>query len=235
VSATSPGEAHPEIATLALAHALRTPLTSLALGLGLLDDGVLGPLGPAQHEVVQALVAEVARLTLLVDNALRTERLGAYAGPVDLHPIELGGLVEGASAPIVAQARERGVAVASRLPTRITVVADPVKLAWVVASVLGNALRYSPPGGVIDVALAVAAGEAELRIADQGPGLSPEVRERLFERSFGTALFLAREIIEAHGGSIRADSEPGGGSVFTIRLPLSGTPSEEGPRDEQEQ
>ena len=221
-----------EIATLALAHALRTPLTSLAMGLGLLDGGALGPLAAQQHEVVRALVAEVARLKLLVDHALRTERLGAYAGPVDLHPIELGGLVEGAAAPIVAQARERGVGFVSRLERGITVVADPVKLAWVVSSVLGNALRYSPPGGTVDVALAAAAGEAELRIADQGPGLSPEVRDRLFDRSFATGLFLAREIIEALGGSIRADSEPGGGAAFTLRLPLAG---KEGPGDEQEE
>ncbi len=225
----------PEIATLALAHALRTPITSLAMGLGLLDGGALGPLAPAQREVVRALVAEVARLTLLVDHALRTDRLGAYAGPVDLHPTDLGVLVEGAAAPIVAQARERGIAVDARIAPGISVVADPVKLAWVVASVLGNALRYSPPGGVIGVALAAAGEEAEIRIADQGPGLAPEVRERLFDRSFGTALFLAREIVEAHGGSIRADSEPGGGSVFTIRLPVLGDGTGEGPRDDQEE
>jgi signal transduction histidine kinase len=241
VTSASPAPRHapPEVATLALAHALRTPLTAIAMGLGLLDGGALGPLGPAQHEVVRALVAEAARLTLLVDHALQTDRLGAYAGPVDLHPTELGGLVEGAAAPIVAQARERGVAVRFVLQPGITVVADAVKLAWVVASVLGNALRYSPPGGTIDVALAAAAGEAELRIADQGPGLSPDVRDRLFDRSFGTALFLAREIIEALGGSIGAGPAPGGGSVFTLLLPLSATvpgdsPTEEGLGDEQE-
>jgi signal transduction histidine kinase len=223
----------PDAATLALAHALRTPLTSLVLGLGLLDDGALGPLSEAQREVVRALVSDVARLARLVEGELQTDRLGLYAGPIELVPTDLGALVERAAVPIVAQAREHGVEIARSLAAGVTAVLDPVKLRWVIASVLGNALRFSPAGGVIEVGLTAASGEAELRIVDHGPGVSPEVRPRLFDRSGGPGLFLAREIVEAHGGSIDASSEPGQGCVFTIRLPL-GDPSERGPRDEQE-
>lgn len=209
-------------ATLALAHALRTPLTSLSLAVGLLRDGSLGPLDEAKAEVVRDMEREIARLSRLVDGALRTDRLGAYAGPVDMLPADLGGLVERAAAPIVAQARERAVEVVRHLPPGITVVGDVVKLAWLVAGVLGNALRYSPPGGRIEVVLSETAREAELRIADQGPGLAPDVKDRLFQRGGGTGLFLAREIAEAHGGSIAVASAPGGGCVFTIRLPSAG-------------
>lgn len=70
-------------AMLALAHALRTPLTSLALGLGLLEAGAFGPLSEAQREVVRDLVAEVARLSRIVDEEFPLEHLGAYAGPID--------------------------------------------------------------------------------------------------------------------------------------------------------
>jgi signal transduction histidine kinase len=207
--------------TLALAHALRTPLTSLALGLGLLDDGALGVLNEAQHEVVRVLVADVARLSLLVDRRLETERLGAYAGPIERARIDLAELTLRAVAPIVRQAQDRGVRVDLALPSLISVVADPVKLAWVVASLMGNALRYSPPGASIDVFLARAGDEAELRIHDHGPGIAPEARARIFDRDGGPGLFLAREIVEAHGGRIQVSSEPGRGSVFTVTLPAA--------------
>ncbi len=220
----------PEADTLALAHALRTPLTSLVLGLGLLDDGGLGPLSEPQREVVRALVSDAARLCRLIDGTLQTDRLGVYAGPIDLVPTDLGELVERAAVPIVAQARDQAVEVTRSLPPGIVAVLDPVKLRWVIASVLGNALRFSPPGGEIEIDLSAASGEAELHIVDHGPGMSEEVQARLFDRAGGPGLFLAREIVEAHGGSIGASSELGQGCVFTIRLPLGKGSSEEGSR-----
>src|SRR4051812_14497493 len=87
-------------ATLDLAHALRTPLTSLALGLGLLDEGALGPLTAMQRDVVRALVADAARLAVLVDGELRTDRLGLYAGPIDRVSVDLGELLRAAALPI---------------------------------------------------------------------------------------------------------------------------------------
>ena len=159
------------VSTLALAHELRTPLTALALGLGLLEEGVLGPLHEGQREVVHTLVGEVARLTLLVQRYVDTGRLGTYAGPVERIHVELGDLVRRAAVPIERQARERGVRLALALPEGIVAVADPVKLSWVVVSLMGNALRYSPPGAEIEVGLALVAGEAELsRRATAAPG-----------------------------------------------------------------
>jgi signal transduction histidine kinase len=212
--------------TLALAHALRTPLTALSLGLGLLDQGELGPLGDAQREVVHMLLRELDRLTLLIDGALRIERLGPYAGPIERAPVELGALICDAALPIAAQAEEKGVAVLLGVREEVVVVADPVKLAWVVSSLMGNALRYSPPGASIEVELEVrAAGEGEeratLRIGDHGAGISAEKIDRIFERGGGRGLFLAKEIVEAHGGRILLDSAPGEGSVFTITLPIA--------------
>ena len=208
--------------TLALAHALRTPLTSLALGLGLLDDGVLGALNAGQRDVVHTLVGEVARLTLLAERHLDTGRLGVYAGPVERVRVDLAELVRRAAAPIEQQARDRGVCVVLALAAGIQVIVDPVKLAWVVVSLMGNALRYSPAGAAIDVELTAGArpaGEARLRIQDRGPGLTPEVEARIFDRDGGPGLFLAREILEAHGGGIAVSAAPGRGSTFTITLP----------------
>jgi signal transduction histidine kinase len=207
-------------ATLALAHALRTPVTALALGLGLLDDGVLGPLNEGQREVVRTLVGEVARLTLLLERDLDTGLLGIYTGPVERVRVDLGELVRRAAVPIERQATERGVRLVLALPDGVLVVADPVKLGWVAVSLMGNALRYSPSGTSIDVALASVPGEAALCIGDRGPGLGPGVVDRIFDREGGSGLFLAREIVEAHGGRIAVASAPGQGSTFTIALPL---------------
>jgi signal transduction histidine kinase len=209
-------------AMLALAHGLRTPLTALALGMGILDDGVLGALNEGQREIVHTLVGEIARLTVLVERHLDTGRLGAYTGPVERVRIDLSDLVRRAAAPIERQAKGRGVHMAFTLPDAVAVVADPVKLGWVAVSLMGNALRYSPDGATIDVALAVsAAAGAELAVRDRGPGLGPEVEARIFDRDGGPGLFLAREIVEAHGGRIAASTTPGGGSTFTISLPAA--------------
>jgi signal transduction histidine kinase len=207
-------------ATLSLAHALRTPLTSLSLGLGLLDEGMVGALSDAQREIVRALISDVARLSLLVDRTLQTDRLGAYAGPIERAPIDLGELVRSAGAPIVEQAREKGIRVVSALPSGITVVADPVKIGWVTSSLMGNALRYSPAGSTIEVRLRDAE-QAELQISDQGPGVPPDARDRIFDRVGGRGLFLAREIVEAHGGDIRISTELGRGCTFIVTLPVA--------------
>jgi signal transduction histidine kinase len=215
-----PGERE---ATLALAHALRTPLTSLTLGLGLLDDGALGPLTEAQREVVRSLVADVARLALLVDRELQIDRLGTYAGPVERTAVDLGRLVSAAAEPIERQARPRGVTLILDVPDGLVIVADPVKVSWVAASLMGNALRYSPDYASISVRLSRRRDEAELVVSDQGPGVSEGARASLFDRGGGQGLFLAREIIEAHGGRIEVRSDPGHGSVFTVGLPIRPT------------
>ena len=211
-------------ATLDLAHALRTPLTSLSLGLGLLDEGTLGPLTAIQRDVVRALVADAARLALLVDGELQIDRLGVYAGPIDRVRVDLGELLRAAALPITTQAEEKGVPLVSTLSPGVNVVADPVKLGWVATSLLGSALRHSPVGATIELELELTAGreEAVFAIRDHGPGLSARAAARIFDRAGGRGLFLAREIVEAHGGSIAVRSTEGLGSSFEVRLPAFG-------------
>lgn len=209
-------------ATLDLAHALRTPLTSLSLGLGLLDDGALGPLTAIQRDVIRALVADAARLAILVDAELQTDRLGLYAGPIDRVGIDLGELLHAAALPIAAQAAENGVRLASTLARFVNVVADPVKLGWVATSLLGSALRHTPAGATIELELVVDGEQARFAVRDHGPGLSSQATARIFGREGGRGLFLAREIVDAHGGSIAVLSTEGMGSSFEVRLPMAG-------------
>ncbi|MFO0756382.1 MAG: HAMP domain-containing sensor histidine kinase [Byssovorax sp.] len=217
---------------LALAHALRTPLTSLSLAVGLLDDGSLGPLSDAQRDLVAVMASEVGRLTLLVERALRTDRLGAYAGPIERTPVALAALVREAAAPIATQARDKGVTLTLRLAEDTAIVADPAKLGWVVSSMLGNALRFSPAGAPIEVDLARGGAEATITIRDRGPGIPREVAAGLFDRGSGRGLFLAKEIVEAHGGAIAFGEGEGGGAIFTIVLPLAELRGQGGPAEQ---
>lgn len=215
-------------ATLDLAHALRTPLTSLSLGLGLLDEGALGPLTAIQRDVVRALVADAARLAVLIDGELRTDRLGLYAGPIDRVSVDLGELLRAAALPIAGQAEEKGVRLVSTLAPVVNVVADPVKLGWVATSLLGSALRHSPAGATIELTLDSDGDEARFVVRDHGPGLSAQAAGRIFDREGGRGLFLAREIVDAHGGNIAVLSTEGLGSSFEVRLKAAGRNGRDG-------
>ena len=114
--------------------------------------------------------------------------------------------------------------------------ADPERVHQVLFNLVDNAVRFTPPGGEVTIAAERHNGSVELRVADTGVGIAPEHLPRLFERFYrvdpsrsreeggtGIGLAIARSVVEAHGGHIRAESEPGQGSVFTFDLPAAST------------
>lgn len=215
---------------LELAHALRTPLTSAALAAGLLDGGSLGLLNEAQREAIASIVSALDRLRALVEAGLRTEALGAYAGPIERRRVALDAIAAAAIEPFGAQARALGVEIS--LEAEPTVVdGDPLELRWVVASLVGNALRYAD--GRIAVAVRRAHATATVTVEDDGPGIDPDVARRLFERDGrGVTLCLVREIVEAHGGGIDVSRRKNGGTRFVVRVPEAPEPTPHEPRRE---
>ncbi|HVY47926.1 MAG TPA: HAMP domain-containing sensor histidine kinase [Minicystis sp.] len=205
---------------LALAHALRTPLTALSLAAEMLQDERLGALTASQRELASTVVRESGRLRLVLDRALRTERLGAHAGPVDRDALDLGALVAQALQPFGAQASAHRVRIAQRLARGVWVVGDALKLAWVASTLVGNALRFSRPGGRIDVAVAAKGERCGLRVRDHGPGIARSRRRAVFARQGGGARFLVQEVVHAHGGTIRLTPTSEGAS-FVVTLPRS--------------
>jgi two-component system sensor histidine kinase KdpD len=216
----------------ALSHDLRTPLTSL-VGL---SEGLAGstpPLSAAQQETAQALHAEALRMSTLVTNLLDMARI--QSGEVKLNlewqPLEevVGSALRASAAQLTAHR------VSTHLPPDLPLVRyDAVLIERVLANLLENAAKYTPPGARIAIRAALHGAWLQVTVADDGPGLPPGRAELLFEKftrgeresakpGVGLGLAICRAIVEAHGGSISAANDDGGGAAFTFTLPL-GTP-----------
>ena len=209
-----------------VAHELRTPLTALVAEASLIE-GDLAALPPGARRAAELLVADVRRLRTLVDDLMEVSRFDADAERPTLEPVDLGRVVTGA--------------VASRLPeasvtlpaTPLVVDTDPRRLDRILGNLLDNA-RDHAPGSPVEVALTAAQQGALVVVADRGPGVAADALPHLFDRfykadpsraggSSGLGLAIAAEHAALLGGSLRARSRPGGGMVFTLTLPVTGS------------
>ncbi len=213
-----------------VAHDLRTPLTRLRN----VGEQALAADSPNQvrEGLVQAL-EETERLTATLTTLIDIS--GAETGtlPLDRVPLRLDEVVREAEEIYADVADEKGVALTVHaMPPELTLVADRVRLRQVLANLLDNAVKYTPPGGRIEVRGWREGGRVLVSVADTGAGIEPDdlprVWDRLFradasrsERGFGLGLSLVKAIVEGHGGAVTVASTPGAGSVFTIALPAA--------------
>ncbi|MBI4572846.1 MAG: HAMP domain-containing protein [candidate division NC10 bacterium] len=210
--------------TAAIAHEIGTPLNSISVHLQLLARS----LGLTQQDRQRLVTIEgqVRRLVQTVQERLAATR-GVARRP---EPTDLNELVRGVTdlmAPVLAA---KGIACSFATDGVLPKVwVDGHQIQQVVLNLLTNAVDAMPAGGSIRVETGVADGKAFLRVADSGPGIPPEARERIFEPFFttkeqgqgtGLGLAISRQIVEAHRGTIEATSPSGGGTIFEIRLPL---------------
>ena len=213
------------------AHELRTPLTVLRGGI---EVALRMERSPDEYRrVLVSSLEEVQRLIRLAEDLLLLSRSlagpeGARA-PVDLEPLVLEVFEVGARLGHAA-----GVAVRVDATTPLAPRGDGPALRRALLNLVENAVKYTPPGGKVEIGLARADGFAEITVADTGIGVDPAEFERIFEPfhrldaarahdtgGAGLGLAIARSIVIAHGGSITVESAPGAGSRFTVRLPLS--------------
>jgi len=215
-----------------LSHELRNPLAPMRSALDVLkikhgnDDDA---------RVIGAFDRQLRHLTRLVDDLMEVSRITQNRMQLRRAPVDMAALVRGAvhdMAPVMTAARHTLRLALPEAP--LTVDGDATRLAQVVINLLGNAAKYTPDGGLIDVELAGQAGYAELRVRDNGIGIPAGALGTIFqlftqlepgrERAcggLGIGLALARGIVELHGGEILVESDgPGRGSQFTLRLPL---------------
>ncbi len=216
-----------------LSHELRTPLTSLALLAELLrreEDS----LTPKQREVLRAILEEASRMKQLADNLLNLARGQIPLIAVQRVPLDLAKIVEDVAKRFTIQAQEKKIRIETHIGRLPEMEGDPVKLSWMISNLIGNALRYTPAGGIIEIAAGPSGNDfARLEVADTGPGIPPEIRDHVFERfaqygangyspgSAGLGLAIVKDIVEAHGGRIFVESNVGHGSRFIVQLPVS--------------
>ena len=221
-----------------VSHELRTPLTAVYGSLRLLSGGVAGQLPAQGRQLLEMSTRSCERLIRLINDVLDVERIASGRLELRTAPLDLRALVEHALHDTGAFAHELGVRV--RLDDReageVQVVADGDRVTQVVVNLLSNAAKYSPRGDEVLVTLHVLDGRARVTVVDHGPGIPAEFRSRVFERfaqadasdrrekgGTGLGLNICRSIVEAHGGTIGFESEPGVRTAFWFELPAGDT------------
>ncbi len=209
-----------------VAHELRTPLAILRSEVEALQDGVEEPSPGA----LASLHEETLRLGRLVADLETLASAEAAGFSLERRPVALRPLLEEALEGFAGPFDAAGVRLGSDLEDAVAEV-DPVRIRQVVTNLLSNALKFTPAGGAVRVELRREGAEAVLRVRDTGPGIPPDELPRVFDRFFrgrgarargsGIGLTVARELVLAHGGDIAVESEPGRGTTFVVRLPLT--------------
>lgn len=216
-------------------HELRTPLAVIR-GIGELGLGETRT--PAEYkEAMGSMLEEVDRLANLVDTLLRLSYGDAGTVRLARAPVDLGQLTREVVSSLAVLAEERNQRFMLELADRVTVAADRLVLREAITNVVDNAIKYSGGDSTITIRVQPAAGHGAVTVADEGPGVAPEHRERVFDRFFrldegrsrdsggtGLGLAIAKWAVDVNGGHISVDGGDRGGAVFRIELPLATAP-----------
>ena len=212
-----------------ISHELKNPISSVQLSSEVLlklatEDSV--------RKRVVAIQRAGDRMTTLIQNVLDLRAL--ERGRIAIEPVEMQAvdLVEEAAELLRPLAAERAQTIEIASSEKHAVFCDRDRVLQIFANLVGNAMKFSPRSSVIELALVATTGHIQFSVRDRGPGLAPEERARVFDRYWqapktaqhgsGLGLFICKGLVEAHGGSIWVESEPGSGSVFHFTLPKPG-------------
>jgi signal transduction histidine kinase len=214
-----------------VAHDLRTPVTRLR---NLAENALQTPGNKSSHQMaLGSCVEETERITTMLNTLLDISEAESGVMRLDYKEIEINKLVSNIvdAYSIIADDNSMQIrfdgdrALESRL--------DPNRMSQVLGNLLDNAIKYTPHGGKIEISYFLENKWIVIQVKDNGGGIAPEELPRIWDRLFrgkhrgqkkglGLGLSQVKAIIEAHNGTIQATSEPGGGSLFTIRIPSEG-------------
>lgn len=216
-----------------VSHELKTPLASLKEGVDLLEDEVVGQLSPAQREVAAILKQATNRLQRLIEDMLSYHSAQFQRTAVTISPVPVVDLVARAAQHHRLTMAAKSLRFQVDCPS-IVIEADRDKLAAIVDNLVSNAVKYSPPGGRVNVEAKTEEQIVTLDVVDQGPGIAAEERERVFEpfyqgraqytgpvKGTGLGLAIVKEFVTAHHGTIEIVDQPERGTRMRVRLPLS--------------
>lgn len=214
-------------------HQLRTPLSAIKGYLSMMIDGDFGTFKKEQQEVVEHTFSEVERLIRLVQVFLNVSRIESGRLNIDKIECDISDLVQGVVTELTPTAEDKKLKLTFKKPIKLTIQADKDKLKDVVVNLVDNAIKYTPHGS-INVTVTKEADLCVVAVHDTGVGIDPVEADRLFKKfarakgiaqvssdGSGLGLFIAKKIVEAHGGEIWIDSEgKGKGSTFAFKIPI---------------
>jgi len=220
-----------------VSHELRTPIAALRTLNDLQGDGTVDD--ATRAEFIDRSREQLRRLEWLSTNLLDLSRIEAGIFPLDVRDGDLRDPVRSVVEAHAEMAEERGVTLTATVPSEIVGLRfDRERVVQLVNNLVGNALKFTPRGGVVDVEVTDSPDEAVIEVRDTGPGILEAELPRIFERFYrgtnvgearasgsGLGLAIARSIVEMHGGSIEVASAVGRGTSFRARLPRLGEPS----------
>jgi signal transduction histidine kinase/CheY-like chemotaxis protein len=214
-----------------LGHELRNPLAAILTAGELMERSS----SPEFIRPRQVMLRQARHLARLVDDLLDVARVTSGKIALREAPLDLALLVARAVQACEPRARQQSLALSTSLPPeKVSVLGDPLRLDQVLGNLIGNALKYTPAGGAVQVVLSLEGKEAVLRVRDSGIGIAPETLPRIFELftqaegaldraqgGMGIGLTLVKRLVELHGGTVAATSKGAQlGTELTVRLPL---------------
>jgi len=221
-------------------HQLRTPLSAIKWTFHMMMNSHLGPVTDEQKEFLRKGYASTQRTIMIINDLLNVDYIEAEQLDYNLVSIDIVELVENIMFEFTNQAKSRNIELKFLKPTNKppAVMADPVKIGMVLENLIDNAVKYTPVSGHVTVHLSDARINSarpgvEIIVSDSGIGIPTAERDKLFHRFFrgsnaihlepngtGLGLFIARDVIEKHGGELWFESKEGSGSNFHFTLPL---------------
>ena len=217
----------------AISHELRTPLTPLKGYLSLFAAGQMSADATGSRESFGVMLRQAERLERLINDLIDASQMEIDASPTRLEEVDVVGLAAGAVAESFA-GEGTPVLFEPRIPSAV-VRADPLRVKQVLASLISNAVKYSPEGSPVVVETGTEDGTGVVSVRDRGEGIPAELQQRIFERFYkidngstratggvGLGLYIAKQLVDSMGGRLWVQSTPGEGSTFSFSLPLAG-------------
>ena len=211
-----------------VSHELRTPLTAARAGLGMLEASATERLREEELALLGNARRNTELLDRLVDDLLALNRLKTNTMRLEREPLDLRGTARDAAYAVGPLFKRKGQTLRLGLPEELPCKGDARSLERAIVNLLANAHRHTPPGTRVIIAGEKGTDEVTLSVSDDGPGVPPEEKEAVFRRFYrlspkedgsGLGLAIAQGIVELHGGRIRAEGGPEGGTTFRVSLP----------------
>ncbi|WP_341231483.1 ATP-binding protein [Nocardioides salarius] len=214
-----------------VSHELRTPLTSIRGSLGLLSGGVMGALPEQAAAMVDRALMSSERLTRMINDILDLERIESGTLALEVQPHDVGDLLAIADREMEGLATSRDVRLVRHVDCPARVLADHDRIVQALTNLIGNAVKFSPPGSVVELDARLVDGDVEIQVRDRGRGIPADRLDTIFDRfvqvdssdmrregGSGLGLAICRGIVERHGGRVWLESEVGVGTTAHLSL-----------------